>query len=157
MRMKKVVGPIPLTVLVLALAGCDLLRPERSSPEEDLIRNRATWAAVDAASYRYRLVRSCECLPAVSGPFVVTVSGGEIVAAESEWSGEAVSAEQLQTLETVEELFAHVQEGIRTRATRVDVEYHPVLGYPTKVHVVHAPMVDEPVFEAGGLVVLSTG
>lgn len=156
-EMNIAIRSVALAWLAAGLAGCELLGPDGGSgPEAELRRNRATWSAVAAESYRFRLVRTCECLAAVSGPFRVTVAGGEVVAAESEWTGEAVPAGLLGAIESVEDLFTHIERGLETGASRVDVTYHPLLGYPTKVHVVHAPMVDEPVFAADGLVVLTT-
>ena len=120
-----------LAMLTVILAGCVATGPDLTQQRlNELNRHRARWSAADVDSYRYHLMRSCECLWPTGGNFVVTVENGVVVRAESEHDGEPLAEDHLASMETVEDLFDRIAAAIDAEVFRLDVEYDPDLGYP---------------------------
>ena len=114
----------------LAAAGCS-----SATGPGDTTRARLQWAEHGPASYDLTLFRSCECLPSMTGPVVVSVVDGEVVARRYASSDEPVSAELAPHFPSVEALFALVDEWQRRRPARLAVQYDPTFGHPVHVFV----------------------
>lgn len=120
-----------VAALAVVLTGCGLLEADTwGERQEALDRNRDLWESQAVGSYTFRLLRSCFC--PVGGEFTVTVSDGAVVAAERT-DGSPVPAEDLQYLQTIDDLFDVIQTAIDYRADRFEAEYDRDVGYPALI------------------------
>jgi hypothetical protein len=99
-----------------------------------LQQNRELWARSAVTSYRYVIVRSCECAPESAGPVTVEVRDGQIVARRYE-SGAPVELQFSAVFTTVPGLFDLIEEAVTLPAASLAVRYHPDLGYPESIAI----------------------
>lgn len=105
------------------------------SPELDAARER--WEAAGLDGYEMTLRRVCFCpAPDYTGPFGVTVRGGELAAVTLD--GVRVDDDRG---ETVEDLFELIENAYARKAETVAVEFDPELGYPTNVSIDYSAQV----------------
>ena len=116
-----------------------------TAPGDDLSAARARWARGAPAAYSYTIRRSCECVAESSGPVVVTVRNGVVESRQYTQSGTAVAAEYAEIFPAVEGLFVIVEGAIRNGTKPLTVDYHPTLGYPTRI-ALGDPAVDAPLY-----------
>ena len=121
--------PVPLG-LALALGACGLGPFGPSSPADDLRAARAEWERQGISSYRYTVHRSCECLPEATAPARVEVRDGRTVSVVAATSARQVRPEAFEQYDTVEELFAVIEEAIARDPYRFSASYDERLGYP---------------------------
>ena len=141
-----------LLAVSCAAAACSALGLDGGTSERARLRaHRATWAQQGISAYTFTYRRGCFC-PTVE-PITIEVVGAAVVQAAWESSDEPVPF-HLADLPTVDGLFAIIEHAIARRADHLEVEYHPVLGYPTRVAIDYAFNVadDEVVHSASGLV-----
>lgn len=105
----------------------------------DLAAAEDRWEAAGLADYDYNFTRGCFCPEEFVGPFRASVRAGEV----SKASFNGTDLFEIDILEigrydeivrTVPGVFGEIKRAIR-EADRLDVEYHPVLGYPTEVFI----------------------
>ncbi len=118
---------LPLT---LALVACGLAPLGPSSPADDLRAARAEWERQGISSYRYTVHRSCECLPEATAPARVEVRDGRTVSVAATTGGRQLRPEDFGQYDTVEELFAVIEEAISRDPYRFSASYDERLGYP---------------------------
>jgi len=121
---------ILLLALTLLVGGCEIVGPDRSEMNE-LSDARAKWDNYQDGTYSFLLNRGCFCI--VAGPFFVQVVDSEVVAAFSTPSNEEVRAEDLQYIETVEDVFDMIENALEG-ADKIEVEYSE-FGYPASVDI----------------------
>jgi hypothetical protein len=97
--------------------------------------NYRLWNRQKISNYRYTLSRSCFCIPDARGPVVVEVRNGKTVSVKLVETGKPVNPELFQKYDTVPKLFELIRNAIAKKVSRLDVEYNPQLGYPTKVNI----------------------
>lgn len=121
---------LPALSALMLLAGCTSTDPRAG--QDALASARARWASAGPADYAMTEARQwyCPTQPELRGPFRVTVRGGAVVGAILD--GEAVPADRALS---AEDLFEQVERASARRADRVDVTYHPTLGYPTSLQM----------------------
>ena len=100
-----------------------------------LEENRLKWQANATANYRFNFQRGCFCLRDYTREAVVEVAEGAIVAAAYADDGVAVEADLNDRYDTIDELFALLQQAVVSGAVQIDVEFDPVLGYPTNLYI----------------------
>jgi hypothetical protein len=125
-----------LAVLALALGlhACSLLPFESGETTRERLREaRALWERQGIRSYRYTVAMTCFCPPERVGPVVVEVRDGATVSVTSANQGRTVAPGAFAGLDTVEELFAFIEQGLGKKPDETRTEYHPELGYPTAV------------------------
>lgn len=141
-----------LAVLLLPLAGCPAPAepgvlpgetPASSGPAvpvpDRVDEAREQWAAAGPAAYQLTLHRSCFCPPEYRGPFMVTVRDGDVETVRYE--GQTVDAARGMS---VESLFDLIEDAYARGAERVDAEFDPTWGYPTRLYIDYeAQMADE--------------
>ncbi len=127
--------------LTLALDSCG----GATSPEDDLASARARWTRRAPPAYTFTMYRSCECLPDMSGPVVVTVRDRVVESRYYTSSGAAVPAPYAPLFPAVEGLFALIETAIRDGTSPLEVQYDRVLGYPRRIQLGN-PDVDAPVY-----------
>jgi len=116
-----------LALLVLS-SGCSMFGASRG--ERALADARAVWNASGPSAYTMTQERLCFCGPETTGPFDATVRDGAVTAATRD--GETVPTDRVRT---VDGLFDVLADAYRRDARRVDVTYHPTLGYPTSIWI----------------------
>lgn len=113
---------------VLAACGDGL------GPDLDLAANRAKWQRQGLAEYSYQFQMYCFCIDVSA--VRLFVSDGIVVGGHYVESGEPLPAEIPSWFRrTVDSLFAIIEEAIQRDADHLAVEYHPLLGYPTRIAV----------------------
>ena len=123
-----------LMALALVAGACSTLALEGGTSERaQLQRNRERWERQQLASYRYSYAKECFC--AMADAIEIEVRNRVVVAAFPSGSGESVPEYALDQLPTVDSLFAIVDRAIAGRVDLLEVEYHPILGYPTRIAV----------------------
>lgn len=122
--------------LALALGACGLGPLGPSGPADDLRAARAEWERQGISSYRYSIFKSCgECLPEWVAPARVEVRQGRTVSVTALHPSRPIRRESFDTYDTVEELFATVEEVIAADPYRFGARYDPRLGYPVEYSV----------------------
>src|SRR6187402_1432649 len=139
----RVARSVAIAVVASALTGgaCS----SGTAPAGELAAARAQWARRAPASYTVTIARSCECLPEMSGPVIVTVRNGVVDSRQYVRSGAAVTASYVSLFPGVDGLFAIIEDAVQNRTSPLVVQYHPTLGYPTRIEL-GDPAVDAPVY-----------
>jgi hypothetical protein len=121
-----------LLALSLLLAACTQTAPTAPSDAapDSLDDARALWVEADLDDYRMTLLRSCFCPEDYRGPFEVAIEDGTV--AEVTFQDQDLPTDRALT---VEALFDLLDDAYAQDAARVDVSYHPTLGYPTSLYV----------------------
>ena len=120
---------ITLMLVAPVVACSDPLSPEQSELEQNL----GLWQEVGPANYRYTFQRLCFC--GEVRPVEIEVRAGAIVSVTIIETSEQLDASLFERYETVDDLFAVVQDALDRDAERLEVTYHPTLGYPTDIDV----------------------
>lgn len=122
---------LALVPLALAPAACGLAPFGPSGPAEELRAARAEWERQGIASYRYSISRTCgECVPGADAPARVEVRDGRTVSVTALVPSRPIRPELFESFDTVEELFATVEEVIAGGPFRFSASYDSRLGYP---------------------------
>lgn len=126
----------PLAVLLLA--GCSGGSSSTGSGEAaELRRAQTRWARSGVRDYAYT-VRILAFAPGVQRPARVTVQDGRTVSitpGDDDPTPLENNGQVFTTYATADDLFALVQRAIDARADSLDVDYDPVLGYPTRITI----------------------
>jgi hypothetical protein len=101
--------------------------------EFELATAQARWQREGPASYRITIARSCECLPEMSGPVVVTVVDGLVTARQDVRTGAASSTLYASLFPSVEGLFGKIESAVEEGSRTISVRYDPVYGFPTRI------------------------
>lgn len=99
------------------------------SQTRDLKAAKVKWEEVNINDYRAEIERLCFC----GGPFryTMSVNNGEIVEVLDSETGEAV--ENLGGYSTIDELFTWLEQVATQDPQKLELEFHPKLGYPTLI------------------------
>jgi len=120
----------------------------RSPRYGDLARLReelATWRATRPVPYDLVLERLCFCTPEARGPVRVQVAvppppGLEMVLDRHYVdNGERVPAELQRFFPNMEGLFGVIVQAVARDVHMLDVDYHPAMGYPTRITIDPSP------------------
>lgn len=115
-----------LALIVGAVSCGDAVGPHRGTADLDAARQR--WHAQDLHTYAFTLQRSCFCVN-VHPLFVVVLS--DTVAGVLDLETAATVDRGLG--ETVDGLFAFIQDAIDRKAERIDAKYDAAKGFPTEI------------------------
>ncbi len=132
--MSKAIYPQAFLVLVFLVSaftsGCEITGPDdpRTTHDSDY---EEEWANFQSGTYYFRVVRGCFCVN--GGEHWVQVENGLVTSAFNIWRDEPVPAEQLEYLETIENMFEMIRRA-KTEAFSLEVEYAKE-GYPTFVSI----------------------
>lgn len=130
-------------VAAAALAACG----DGTRPIAELARAQARWVDHGPSSYSITILRGCECLPEMSGPVVVVVREGRVESRRYVPSGGPVDATFEDLFPTVDGLFGLIADAAQQDSARLEVTYHPTLGYPTSIVIDYHPVyVDDEVY-----------
>lgn len=122
-------------VLALTLSGClALVAPEGPANIRDLVAARARWNLQGAANYTMRGSTNCFCM--YGGQVVdIAVSNGVVTGVTLVATNTALPSGMAGGFKSVEQLFDVIDEAIREGAQRIEVEYDPRRGYPTRLWI----------------------
>ena len=126
-------------MLLLALAGmvgsCRELGLEGGTSERArLERQKARWARQALSAYRFTYSVACFCFGG-NDAIEIEVRGGLVTRAFQAETDQPVSSEVRNTLPTIDALFRAIDRAIVSKADLLEVEYHPVIGYPTRIAI----------------------
>ena len=91
---------------------------------------RAIWEAAGVTDYTITITRQCFCPAEFRDPYTVQVRDGRFVSAER--SGVPIDLAEFMPA-TVDDLFSTIEEA--AFADRLNLAYHPVLGYPVDIDI----------------------
>ena len=120
-------------LLLAALSGCEGLLSDGDEQQRDQFRIASTrWEAADLASYSYTLQLVCACgTPTELRNVFITVENGVPVSRTYTGTPPTTAPESIfRDFDTVDELFAAVQEAISGEADLLNVIYDPTYGVP---------------------------
>lgn len=118
-------------IAVFMLSACG----GTTAPGWELRAAEARWSQRGLASYDITVSRGCECLPDATRPAVVSVRDGIVTSRTYVSDGTPVGLAYAELYPTVEGLFRKIEDARRQNPAALDVEYDPVLGYPTRIAI----------------------
>lgn len=95
-----------------------------------LKRQQNKWYAKRLKSYRFTMQNQCFCTPNYRLPIHITVKQGRVRKAYT-----SAEVNVIHRAKTINQLFAMINNAINTKAYRIDVNYHPRLGYPRSIYI----------------------
>jgi hypothetical protein len=124
-----------LVTLAGMLASCTALGLEGGTTERmRLERQKARWVDQHLSSYRFTYSVACFCAQS-EVPIVIDVRGNVVAEATYAATGEPAPLEVRNALPTIDALFRAIERAIVERADLLEVTYHPVMGYPTRIAI----------------------
>lgn len=124
-----------LLPLALALQGCaELVTLDRTTT---LRASQSLWAGAGLSSYGYTVTRECVCPAAAREPVRVEVRDGAPASATVLATGAPAPPEHFGAFDTVEELFAFVEQAVRDDAFAIQATYDDTRGFPVHAWVVY--------------------
>lgn len=135
LRMRTLLAP---ALLLTALSGCEggLLGGDGDKAQRDELRAaRNRWEVANVNSYSYVIELFCACgTPTQLRPVRVTVANDAVVSRVYESNDPALRTPAPEAVfgpyDTVEELFAAVENSIGNNADVLNVAYNPTVGVP---------------------------
>jgi hypothetical protein len=116
--------------LLLLFQACQIAGPDEPGTSS-VAEHKAKFDARYSATYSFNVMRGCFC--ANGGEHWVQVVDGEVVAAVRVFDQKPVPADQLEWLETMDEVFDMIERA-ESEADRIDVTWSE-LGYPAEFFI----------------------
>lgn len=110
---------------------------------DNLERNLERWRDQGIDSYTYDYQLHCFCGGPAVQPVTIEVRDGEVVQVTFRETGEPVDPETVGEFPAVEDLFETIRGALSQEPFRLDVTYHPALGYPEELFVDFEEHVDD--------------
>jgi len=92
---------------------------------------RQRWQQQSLSSYRFQVRQQCYCPPEALKPVAVTVINGQ--------TDSALPLANPDINKTIDQWFAFIADKQLNHWHRVDVRYHPTLGYPLHIQLDYSP------------------
>lgn len=130
-------GHAATAALLLIAAACSAstaLTATTAAPR-DLDDARRLWAARRPAAYTVIMDVGCFCVADATRPVLVSVRGDSVQSRRYVAADSAVPPQYAAWFPTVEGLFARIDSIVAQEPERLEVEYDPTFGYPTRVAV----------------------
>jgi hypothetical protein len=118
---------VALAAAALLSSGCASGRGSGGSPLEGAM---AKWRSAGLHDYSYQYQRSCFCPEEYRRAVVITVRRDSIAGVLFADTRAAVPRENWSRYQTIDGLFAMLQEAADRKAHRIDVTYDGEFGYP---------------------------
>ena len=116
---------------IFAVAACS----NSTAPERAQRAAENLWAQRGPASYDITVSRGCECLPDATRPAVVSVRDGIVTSRTYVSDGATVGLTYAESYPTVDGLFKKIDDARRQNPATLNVDYDPVLGFPTRIAI----------------------
>lgn len=138
-------------ILVVAVAAVALLweGPAAVAPEgQEAPQNpQALWEAQELQNYRYTLQVSCFCLREMTQPVVIEVRDGQVASITYTEDGTAADPSLFERYDSIDDLFAVIDEAEAQDPARLDVTYAEETGVPLSVDIdISEQMADEELY-----------
>ena len=128
--------PRRIVVLAVLLAtGCTDQGPEVGELRQEILANRARWAAVGPNSYTYDVERLCFCPEAARGPVRVWVVSGQVMARTYTATGATVPTDLEHLFPSVDGLFEVLLDALARDAHTIDVHWNTGTGVPVDLWI----------------------
>lgn len=112
-----------LFLLALGSGACGDLATSPLDTSSELARARSAWNRSGIVSYRFTLVRYCECLPETTVPIVVEVIDGQVPLRTYLTSGSPVDSRFDPIFPTIPGLHDVIRDAIDRQAVAISVRY----------------------------------
>lgn len=130
---------IRLSVFALAIpllySACD--DKNLFSQTRDLQVAKEQWDRSNIKNYRVEIERVCFCPPPIQ--YTMVVENGEIAQIIDSETGEAI--QHLTGYSTIDELFTWLEQASAQDPQKLELEFHPQLGYPTYIDYNQSDMI----------------
>lgn len=103
--------------------------------DDSLDRARARWNASRTPAYEFVFSTQCFCPPDARRAQLLVVRGERIESRTYADNGSVVDSTRAGIALTIDGLFAKLLDARARKAARIDVSYHPTLGYPTRMYI----------------------
>lgn len=138
-------------MLALGLAACVATG---TTGNEDINVQQRKWREANISHYRLEFRIVCYCPFRGRMPLQAEVLNGRIVSLQ-DVRGEPITRndahfDYFSRHATVDGLFSVLQDQLKRKADRIEVKYHPVYGFPARIHV---DRIKEAVDDEFGLIV----
>lgn len=128
-------NPAPLTMVKIALLAGLLSSCQSNTraalPLSEHEQAQQRWQQQTLSTYRFQVRQQCYCPPEALKPVVVTVINGQTDSTQPSVNPEINK--------TIDQWFAFIADKQRNHWHRVDVRYHPTLGYPQRIQLDYSP------------------
>jgi hypothetical protein len=105
------------------------------SPTQVLQTQQARWRDRHLTDYQFTLQIRIFAPPPANQPLQVTVKQGKIVKIVNLSDNRQIPLTTQPEVKTIDQLFAIVDGAIQQNVEKLDVTYHPDLGYPTQIEI----------------------
>lgn len=118
--------------------GLDLKPDYHQSLLYELTHNQKKWYAKRPYTYQYVLKRECECGDDYKDPVYIKVRHGSVSQAYTESDRDV-----MKRAKSIDQLFDVIRDEINVKAAKINVKYHPRLGYPTSIYIDFSLRIDD--------------
>lgn len=131
-------------VAALAFSGVlDGAPAVENSPETP----QALWESQEVNSYRYTLQVSCFCIVEVTRPVTIEIQNGEVASITYVEDGTAADPQLFELYNSIDKLFAIINNAESQDPARLDVTYDETYGVPLLVDIdISEQMADEEIY-----------
>lgn len=114
-------------------AGCGIVDAD-PTPRDRFEVALQEWTGHDITHYEFVFqISECECLPRLTGPWLVEIDGDHVRKVSDARTGVATS--ESPYVRTIAQLFEMIEDALDRRSPVLIVEYHPDLGHPTRISI----------------------
>lgn len=122
--------------------------PAPVSPiQQSLNKHLQQWKQAGIQNYSYEFRRSCFCMQEFTKPVLIRVKNNIVIDARLKENKQPLSENLKDNRQTINMLFASIQDAINRKAYSIKVKYNDKYGYPTSINVdYHKELADEEIF-----------
>jgi hypothetical protein len=121
--------------------------PGASANDEPAQSPAALWESQAVDDYRYKLQVGCFCLVDVTRPVIVEVKDGQVASITYAEDGTAADPALFERYDSIDKLFAIINEAEAQEPARLDVTYDEATGVPQSVVIdISEQMADEELY-----------
>lgn len=103
----------------------------------EIEQNKQKWQDEGISHYGFHLNIGCFCVFRQDMPLIIEVKDGKVISMEYQSGNEidASNRELFKKYETIELIFAELEEGLNGAAAQVTITYDPTYGFPTEATI----------------------
>lgn len=124
---------ITLLLILLSTTSCSA-STDRATQADTPTEARQRWARHAPAEYRLIVSQACYCLEQHQQPVWIDIEGETL--REVLLKNDSIIPEEMEhLLKTIPQWFGYIEAAQEQNWAKVEVDYHPKLGYPTEIHI----------------------
>jgi len=126
---------LAILVGLVTFSSCSSLE---SNASRLLKQNEKKWTEQSQLfnqNYTYTIRIGCFCPDDITSPVNVLVMSGKTDSVVYESDGTPVTKDIFASIDTIEDLFIIIRKAINDKVDELEVEYDPILGYPTIINI----------------------